>query len=107
MEFIVIYCTVPDKKEGREIAKTLVSNQLAACVNIVDKLESIFSWDGEMMIEKEALLIIKTRKDHFEKISQVIKKMHSYNVPELIALPIVQAEETYLKWVEHETRQPE
>lgn len=103
MEFIVIYCTVPNKKEGKEIAKRLIEYKLVACVNIVDKIESVFSWDGELCEEKEALMIIKTRKDHFTKINHAIQKLHSYNVPEVIAMPIVQADETYLKWIEHET----
>lgn len=103
MEFIVIYCTVPNKKEGKEIAKRLIEYKLVACVNIIDKIESVFSWDGELCEEKEALMIIKTRKDHFTKINHAIQKLHSYNVPEVIAMPIVQADETYLKWIEHET----
>lgn len=103
MEFIVIYCTVPNKKEGKEIAKRLLEYKLVACVNIIEKVESVFSWDGEICEEKEALMIIKTRKDHFTKINHAIQKLHSYNVPEVIAMPIVQADETYLKWIEHET----
>ncbi|MFA7658938.1 MAG: divalent-cation tolerance protein CutA [Candidatus Gastranaerophilaceae bacterium] len=103
MEFIVIYCTVPNKKEGLEIARELVENNLAACVNIIDKMESVFSWDGEMCEEKEALLIIKTKKELFDKINRLIQKLHSYNVPEVIALPIIEADETYLKWISHET----
>jgi periplasmic divalent cation tolerance protein len=104
MEFIVIYCTVPNKKEGHEIAKVLIQNHFAACVNIIDKIESVFSWDGELTEEKEALMIIKTRKDLFEAVSRVIQKLHSYTVPEVIALPITKADETYLKWLEHETK---
>ena len=104
MEFIVIYCTVPNRKEGKEIAKALVENGLAACVNILDKIESVFSWDGELNEEKEAMLIIKTKQELFDKIKLVIQKLHSYTVPEIIALPIVQADETYLKWIEHETK---
>lgn len=103
MEYIVIYCTVPNKNEGRDIAKALVKNGLAACVNIVDKIESVFSWDGKLCDEKEAMLIIKTKKELFTKINHTIQKLHSYNVPEVIALPIVEADETYLKWIEHET----
>lgn len=103
MEFIVIYCTVPNKKEGKEIAKRLLEYKLVACVNIIEKVESVFSWDGEICEEKEALMIIKTRKEHFTKINHAIQKLHSYNVPEVIAMPIVQADETYLKWIEHET----
>lgn len=104
MEFIVIYCTVPNKKEGKEIAKALVEKKLAACVNIVEKMESVFSWDGEICEEHEALMIIKTRKELFERIRIRIQDMHSYNVPEIIAMPIVEADETYLKWIEHETK---
>lgn len=105
MEFIVIYCTVPNRKEGQEIAKVLVEGGLAACVNIIDKIESIFSWDGQMCEEKEALLIIKTRKELFSKINHTIQKLHSYNVPEVISIPILEADETYLKWIAHETRE--
>ena len=103
MEFIIIYCTVPNKKEGQIIAKALVEKRLAACVNIIDKVESISSWDHKMMQEKEALLIIKTRKDFFFEISNVIKELHSYNVPEIIAARVSQADETYLRWIAHET----
>lgn len=104
MEFIVIYCTVPNKKEGQEIAKMLIKQKLVACVNIMDKMESFFSWDGKMMEEKEALMIIKTKRELFTNINHLIQKMHSYNVPEVIAMPIIEADETYLKWVAHETR---
>lgn len=104
MEFIVIYCTVPNKKEGKEIAKALVEKKLAACVNIVDKIESIFSWDGELCEEHEALMIIKTKQILFDKVNALIQGLHSYNVPEVIALPMVEADGNYLKWIEHETR---
>ena len=104
MEFVVIYCTVPNKNEGREIAKTLIKHKLAACVNILDKIESIFAWDGEMMEEKEALMMIKTQKDLFNDVNRVIQKMHSYNVPEVVALPVIEADEIYLKWIAHEVR---
>lgn len=104
MEFIVIYCTVPNHKEGKRIAKCLISNKLAACVNIIDKIESVFSWDHKLMEEKEALLIIKTRKDLFEQIKNLIKEIHSYSVPEIISVNITQADETYLQWIAHETK---
>lgn len=103
MDFIVIYCTVPNKKEGRVIAKSLVENKLAACVNIIDKVESVFSWDHNLTQENEALLIIKTKKSLFEQIKVLIKELHSYNVPEIIAVNIESADETYLKWIAHET----
>lgn len=104
MDFIVIFCTVPNKKEGKEIAKILVEKKLAACVNIVDKIESVFSWDGELCEEHEALMIIKTRKELFERVRVRIQDMHSYNVPEIIAIPVTEADGTYLSWIEHETK---
>lgn len=104
MEFIVIYCTVPNKKEGQEIAKALIEHNLAACVNILDKMESIFSWDGELCEEKEALMMIKTKRELFDKVKFIIQKLHSYTVPEIIAMPIIEADETYLKWIAHETK---
>src|SRR5574344_2893929 len=105
MEFIVIYCTVPDKKEGREIAKVLVEDGLAACVNIIDKIDSVFFWYNQLCEEHEAMLMIKTRKIFFEQIRVIIKKIHSYNIPEIIALPITEADATYLKWIAHETNE--
>ena len=102
MEFIVIYCTVPNRKEGKEIARALIDQSLAACVNIIDKVESVFSWDGEESEEKEAMLIIKTKRDLFDKVNFVIQKLHSYTIPEVIAIPIIEADERYLKWVAHE-----
>jgi len=104
MEFIIIYCSVPNRNEGKEIARALVESKAAACVNILDKMESIFSWDGEIMDEKEALLMIKTKREHFENVNRIIQKLHSYNVPEVIAVPILDADDTYLKWIAHETR---
>ena len=104
MEFIVIYCTVPNKNEGKEIAKALVENKFAACVSIIDKIESVFSWDGDLMDEKEAMLVIKTKREHFDNVNRIIQKLHSYNVPEVIALPILDADDTYLKWIAHETK---
>ena len=104
MEFIIIYCSVPNRNEGKEIARALVESKAAACVNILDKMESIFSWDGEIMDEKEALLMIKTKREHFENVNRINQKLHSYNVPEVIAVPILDADDTYLKWIAHETR---
>lgn len=104
MEFIIIYCTVPNKKEGQDIAKTLLKSNLAACINLIDKVESIYSWDHKIMQEKEALMIIKTRKDFFEQIRKFIKELHSYTVPEIVSVDITQADETYLRWISHETK---
>ena len=103
MNIVVIYCTVPNKKEADRIAKPLVKNRLAACVSMIDKVVSHFSWEGEICKENEVLLMIKTRRENYVKIKLVIESMHSYNVPEIIAVPIVDCSEEYLKWLIAET----
>ena len=103
MDIIVIYCTVPNKKLAKEITKVLMKHKLAACVSMVENVKSIFSWDGEICEEKEILMMIKTRRSNYGKIKLVIEDIHSYSVPEIIALPIVDCSEDYLKWLAKET----
>ena len=103
MDIIVIYCTVPNKKLAKTIAKVLMKHKLAACVSMIENVRSTFSWDGEICEEKEVLLIIKTRRTNYGKVKLVIEDMHPYNVPEIIALPIVDCSEDYLKWLVKET----
>ena len=104
MDAIVIFCTVPNKDDAKKISKALIEENLAACVSTVDKVNSMFSWNGEVCTENELLLVIKTRRDLFEKIEVVIKALHSYNVPEIIALPVIVGSDDYLGWIEHETK---
>lgn len=103
MDAIVIFCTVPTKDDAKKISNAVISEKLAACVSIVDKVNSLFSWNGEVCSENELLLVIKTKRELFSKIETVIKEIHSYNVPEIIALPVVMGSEDYLGWIEHET----
>lgn len=105
MDAIIIYCTVPDKRVAKEIAKYIIKHHLAACVSAVDRVESVFSWDGEIEKEKEVMLMIKTLRPNFEKIKVLITELHPYNVPEIIAVPIVDCSKEYLQWLAHETRQ--
>jgi periplasmic divalent cation tolerance protein len=105
MDAIIIYCTVPDKRVAKEISKFIIKHHLAACVSAVDRVESVFSWDGEIENEKEILLMIKTLRTNFEKIKVLITELHPYNVPEIIAVPIVDCSKEYLQWLVHETRQ--
>ena len=103
MDIIVIYCTVPNKKLAKNITKVLMRHKLAACVSMIDRVQSVFSWDGEICEEKEVLMMIKTRRSNYGKVKLVIEDMHSYSVPEIIALPIVDCSEDYLKWLANET----
>ena len=103
MDIIVIYCTVPDKKVAKNITKIIMKHKLAACVSMVDRVNSVFSWDGEICEEKEILMMIKTRRTNYAKIKLVIEDLHPYTVPEIIALPVVDCSEDYLKWLVKET----
>ena len=103
MEAVVIFCTVPNKDEAKKISEALLKEKLAACVSTVDKISSMFLWNEELCKENELLLIIKTKKELFDKIEAVIKAFHSYNVPEIIALPVILGSQDYLGWIEHET----
>jgi len=101
--YAVIFITCTNKKEAGRIAKALVKNKLAACVNIVDKIESIFWWQGKVDLAGEALLIIKSKREKLTKIIKLVKSMHSYQVPEIIALPIIGGYRPYLEWIDEST----
>ena len=103
MDLILVYCTVPDKKIGKKIAEMLVKHHLAACVSMTDRIESVFSWDGDFCKEEEVLLSIKTVREHFERINSLINEIHPYSVPEVIAVPVINCSEDYMKWIVHET----
>ena len=97
--FIVVFITCAKRTEAEKIAGALVSSRLAACVSIIPGVESIFRWEGKIDNAKEALLVVKTRQGLFSKLVKKVKSMHSYEVPEIIALPVVCGEPSYLKWI--------
>jgi periplasmic divalent cation tolerance protein len=101
--YIVVYVTAPAEEEAEKIARALVENKLAACANIVKNMRSIYRWQGKIEDEAEVLMIVKTRKEHFAHIREMVKQLHSYSVPEIIALPIVEGSEDYLAWMREET----
>ncbi len=99
----VIFITAPSVEEAQKIAHHLVAEHLVACVNIVSSIQSIFYWQEKVCDEKEVLLICKSRSPLFEKISKRVKELHTYTVPEIIALPIVQGSKDYLHWIDEVT----
>jgi periplasmic divalent cation tolerance protein len=99
----VCFVTVSSEEEGLKIARTLVARKLAACVNLVPGVRSVYRWKGEVKDDKELLLVVKTREHHLAHLVQAVKELHSYTVPETIALPIVGGSEAYLKWLREET----
>lgn len=100
---IVVLITAPSEKEGMEISRTLVEERLAACVNVVGNLRSVFRWEGKIEVEPEVLLVAKSRESLFEELEKRVRELHPYSVPEVIALPIVMGAEAYLSWLEEET----
>ncbi len=96
---LVILVTAGSESEAEKIAMGLVQEGIAACASIVPKIKSIYTWEGKIENEEEILLIIKTRESLFEKVRDRIKSLHSYSVPEIIALPVTNALKEYLDWI--------
>jgi len=103
-ESIVVLVSCGSEEEATKIANSLVKEGLAACVNIISPVRSIYRWEGKIWDEKEWVLIIKTQKKRFEELQKKVKSLHSYSVPEVIALPIVEGSAPYLKWLEETTK---
>ncbi|HSB31205.1 MAG TPA: divalent-cation tolerance protein CutA [Candidatus Sulfobium mesophilum] len=102
-EFIIVFMTAPKEDEAQRIAQDIVSSRLAACVNIIRDIHSIYRWRGKIEDEGEVLMIVKTRLDLFGKLKKRVKELHSYSVPEIIALPLIEGSEEYLSWLKEET----
>ncbi|GBE06879.1 MAG TPA: divalent-cation tolerance protein CutA [Nitrospirae bacterium] len=102
-ENIIVYITAPNDEEAAKIAKALVEARLAACVNIVKNIRSIYRWQGKIEDDPEVLMIVKTRTGLFEALAAKVRKLHSYEVPEIIALPVVKGSEAYLNWLKDAT----
>ena len=105
MDFAFIITTVSTEKEGRMIANELVKNKLAACVNIVPKVYSVYEWDNAIQNETEVMLMIKTTKSREKDVYQNIQSLHSYDTPELITLPIENGSDRYLRWLENSVQE--
>lgn len=104
MNFCLVYITTKNKKEAFKISQALVKGKLAACVNIISPINSIYRWKGKIEKAREALLIVKTKKSLANKIIKKIKSIHSYECPEIIFSPIVGGSEDYLEWMRKETK---
>src|ERR1700680_4523936 len=99
---IVVLCTCASAEEAARIARALVEKKLAACVNVMPAVRSFYRWKGAVEDEQESLLVIKSSRGLFDQLRVEIEKLHSYEVPEVIAVPIVDGSEGYLEWLERE-----
>lgn len=103
MEDIVVFITAPNEDEAARIARALVDSRAAGCVNIIKNIRSIYSWQGKIEDESEVLMVVKTQKNLFEPLSRKVKELHSYSVPEIIAIPIIEGSEDYIRWLHEVT----
>ena len=101
---IVVLTTCASEEEAVRIATALVEEGLAACTNIVSPVRSIYRWEGRICDEREWLLLIKTGRERFDALERKMKSLHSYSVPEIICLPVLEGSLAYLEWVEEMTR---
>ena len=97
--YVIVFMTVPDEKEVTKIVRSLLKERLIACANIVGPVSSLFWWEGKIDKASEFLVIMKSRKDLFKKLSERVKELHSYEVPEVIALPVIEGLPSYLNWL--------
>jgi len=98
-EFVVVMITASSSREAIMIGETLVNEKLAACTNLISQVQSIFFWKNKLCKENEALLLIKTCTHLLKDIKKRITELHSYEVPEIIVLPVVDGSEEYLSWI--------
>jgi periplasmic divalent cation tolerance protein len=101
-EFVVAYVTVGSAEEGGRLSYTLVEERLAACVNRIRQVQSVYRWEGKIEESNEELLVIKTKRELFPRLKQRIRELHSYAVPEIIALPILEGHASYLEWLDEQ-----
>ncbi len=98
-ESLIVLTTVEKPDDGERLAQLLVENQLAACVQILPPMISIYSWQGKLERTSETLLLIKTTRASYPALEETIKLNHSYEIPEIIALPILEGSKDYLEWL--------
>jgi periplasmic divalent cation tolerance protein len=105
-DFVLIFVTLPDADLAANLAKTLVTEKLVACVNILPGVRSFYAWEGKVCDENEILCVLKTRRVLFGAVRERVTALHPYQVPEIIALPLVEGNAPYLDWLRDETRAP-
>jgi len=99
-DYVVVVVTTTDKQEAEKIVRRLLGEKLIACANIISPISSHFHWSGKIERADECLVLMKSRKDLFEKLAETVKSLHSYEVPEILALPIINGSKTYMDWLE-------
>ena len=99
MTFVIVLMTTSNKQEATKIVTALLKQRLIACANIIDSVSSFFWWKGKIKEEKEVLVIMKSHQKLFSALEKKIEELHSYDVPEILAIPITDGSQSYLKWL--------
>ena len=99
MPFYIVYVTSPNKKEAVQLSKNLIQQKIAACVNIIDSVTSIYNWNNQLQEDSEVILLIKTKEENFKEIQRKIIKFHSYETPCILKIDIKDGNENYLNWL--------
>ena len=102
-QLVVILCTVPDEATAEKLAKGLVDERLAACVNAIPGVKSFYRWQGKIEADAEVQLVIKTRSERFDELAAWISANHPYEVPEIVAIPATRVSEAYFAWAVEQT----
>ena len=102
-DYVLALTTLPADADAGEFGRTLVDERLAACVNLLPVMESIYRWEGKIEFEPERQLIIKTSSDRVSELWERVRELHPYEVPEFVVVPIVDGNEAYLKWIRDST----
>ncbi len=103
--YSIVLCTCKNEKEARKIALEILKKKLAACVNIIPRVGSLYRWKGKIFKENESMMIIKTRAHLTDRLMSIIKRAHSYKVPEIIEIPVTKGSREYLDWMAEATSQ--
>lgn len=98
--YCAVFVTAASRREARRIARSLLERRLVACANIIAGIESHYWWEGKIDHAREWLLVMKTRRSRFRAVERAVKQLHSYQVPEIIALPLVAGQADYLRWMD-------
>ena len=101
---VIVFVTCANAEEAAKIARALVNQRLAACVNISSPIRSIYRWQGKLSDDQEVMLVIKTARPLFDRVRRLVEKLHSYQVPEVVCLPIIDAAPNYLNWLTSSVR---
>ncbi len=103
-EFCIVFVTVPAGEDAEKMAECLVHEHLVACCNLVPGVRSFYRWKGKIARDDETLMVMKTRREQFESLCSRVAELHSYEVPEVVAIPIVAGHKPYLDWLREETQ---